>query len=74
MSVSKTSKLLNYINYSASVSQWSRKPPLIVLICVAHFLFFVSCHMTCHWGGQCHSLFPAGMRVTLIDGRHIVGR
>ena len=48
MSVSKTSKLLNYINYSACLSQWFRKPTCVDLICVAQSLFFGLYYMTRH--------------------------
>ena len=73
MSVSKTSKLLNYINYSTLLPAPDGK--LASCNCdlgCPDFCF--ESRLPCTKELQSKFTYLAGMRVTLIDGRHIVGR
>lgn len=75
MSVSKTSKLLQYINYSKSSFSLLLPPSLFVF----HYFgariehvqpsFVVICQLT-----ACSFPLRTGMRVTVVDSRQIVGR
>ena len=76
MSVSKTSKMLTYINYSALPHSCRRRqwrPPHPVACKRSHCDIHASVRrrMTAI---EFHHLLCAGMRVTITDGRQIVGR